>query len=74
MKVDNLSDLKALIKMCRKEGLQSIEVDGVKLVLGDVPVPAKKLKTEKQDEVNEMPQYTDDELAVWSSNGQDYES
>jgi len=68
VKVDNLADLKALIKLCRKEGLQSIEVDGVKLELGDAPV-RRKLKTEPQEVVNEMPQYTDEELMTWSSNG-----
>jgi hypothetical protein len=67
VKIDSLADLKALIKLCRKEGLSAIEVDGVKLELGDAPV--RKLKTEQQEPVNEMPQYTEDELLTWSSNG-----
>lgn len=66
MKVDNLADLKALIKLCRKEGLQSIEVDGVKLELGDAPI-RQKLKTEESKITNEMPSYTEEELMTWSS-------
>lgn len=70
MKIDNLADLKALIKMCRKEGIQSIEVDGVKLSLGDAPSASRRLKSEKLAEpINEMPSYTEEELMTWSANG-----
>lgn len=68
MKIDTLADLRALIKVCRKEGINAIEVDGVKLELGDVPV-RQKLKTEESKIVNEMPSYTEEELMTWSSNG-----
>lgn len=54
--------------MCRKEGVQSIEVDGVRLELGDAPV-SKKLKSEQSEPTNEMPAYTEEELLTWSSNG-----
>ncbi len=67
MKIDTLADLRALIKVCRKEGINSIEVDGVKLELGNVPLKAKDLKTEEPK--NEMPSYTDEELMTWSVNG-----
>lgn len=33
MKIENAKDLQALIKLCRKHGVESIEVDGVKLTL-----------------------------------------
>lgn len=38
MTVSSLKDLKALIKACRQLGVNSIEVDGVKLVLGSLPI------------------------------------
>lgn len=67
MKIDTLADLRQLIKVCRKEGINSIEVDGIKLELGDVPL--KKLKTEQSEPANEMPVYTEEELMTWSSHG-----
>lgn len=72
MKVDNLADLKALVKMCRKEGIASIEVDGVKLVLDEAPLRHKKLKTEEPENTKDMPAYTEEELLTWSANGQNY--
>jgi hypothetical protein len=36
MKIQNLKDLKALIKLCRSANISAIEVDGVKLHLGNV--------------------------------------
>lgn len=69
MKIDNLTDLKTLIKMCHKEGIKSIEVDGVKLLLGDVPVSPRRLKSEQPEIKDEIPAYTDEELMTWSANG-----
>ncbi len=69
MKVENLTDLKALIKMCHKEGVQSIEVDGVKLMLNDTPARRKNLKTEEPVDTKGVPSYTEEELLTWSSNG-----
>ena len=54
--------------MCRKEGINSIEVDGVKLALGDAP-KRKKLNSEQQELTNEMPKYTEEELLTWSAGG-----
>lgn len=67
MKIDNLKDLQALVKYCRKAGIASIEVDGIKLAIGASP---KKLAAEESKEVNEKT-YTDEEMLFWSSAGID---
>lgn len=36
--IDSLKDLERLLKICRKQGVQKIEFDNVKLELGDLPV------------------------------------
>ncbi len=69
MKIDTLADLRALIKVCRKEGINSIEVDGVKLALGDSPIRRKDLKTEEQVDTKGVPSYTEEQLLTWSANG-----
>jgi hypothetical protein len=42
--VDNLKDLEKLLKLCRKQGVQSIRFDGVEVHLGDLPQPQRSLK------------------------------
>lgn len=37
MTIDNLKDLKKIVDLCRKQGVQSIKVDGIELVLGPTP-------------------------------------
>lgn len=44
MKIDNLQELKKLIKLCRETGVDIIKVDGIELVLGASPAPATKIK------------------------------
>lgn len=63
MKIDTLKDLEAMLKVCRKQGVTAISVDGIALSLGDVPEP-KNVKTE---EIPTEGGYTDEELMFWSS-------
>lgn len=44
MKVNTLSDLKKLLKLCRAEGVQAIKVDGLEIGLGALPVSASRPK------------------------------
>lgn len=37
--MNDLKELKKLIKLCRDNGVQSIRFDGVELHLGDIPSP-----------------------------------
>lgn len=68
MQVNNLKDLESVIKLCRRMGVLSIEISGIKLQLSD-EAPAKKLKTEQQPEAKDEPMYTDEQMMMWSSAG-----
>lgn len=37
MTIDSFKDLKKIIDLCRKQGVYSIKVDGIELVLGSAP-------------------------------------
>lgn len=66
MTINNLKELQAIIKLCRKTGISAIEVDGVKLSLGTEP---KKLKSEQSSEATTA--LTDEDMLYWSSAGLD---
>jgi hypothetical protein len=49
MKIDSLKDLKKLIDLCQKNGVEAIEVDGVKMNLRPVakaPITRRRRRTE----------------------------
>lgn len=69
MKIESIKDLDAVISLCRKRGVLSIEIDGVKLSLGDAP--EKKLKSEPTPEIKSEDQYTPEQILMWSSAGID---
>lgn len=70
MKITDLRQLKELIQLCRKMGVASIEVDGIKLSLDEAPSkPTRKAKDATTDKVETEPEYTYEELATWSSAG-----
>lgn len=78
MKIENLKELQKLVKLCRKLGIENIEVDGVKLQLAELPKPLRRqgksqsipigdnvgslTETDKID----IPQLTDEQLLFWS--------
>lgn len=68
MKLESLKDLEAAIKLCRKLGVDSLEVNGVKVQLGLEPVRAKKAKG-GAEEIADEPTYTDEQLLFWSTQG-----
>lgn len=65
MKIDTLKDLEKTIKLCRRMGVQSIEIDGVKLQLGDAPEKANLVTEESTKTENDL---SDEELLLWSAN------
>lgn len=64
MKLKSLKDLERAIDICRAKGVREITIDGVHMKI-DEP-----LKPNVQSEVQQDPEYTDDQLATWSSDGQ----
>ncbi len=84
MKIDNLKDLQRLIQLCRKLGVDAIEVDNVKMNLGSKP---ERIRTSTASKVHstqstvyapggitedtEVPSLTNDQLLFWSAQGHD---
>lgn len=67
----NLGDLSKIIDLCRKKGVESIEIQGIKLVLRDEAPPSnykKKKQFESGDPVVEGA-FTEDDALFWSSDG-----
>jgi hypothetical protein len=75
LKIESLKDLKAVIKLCRSTGVDSITVDGVELKLGSEPEkPVKKVK--RTAEIESIPDFIDmpdeltpEQLLYYSSQG-----
>lgn len=69
MKLESIKDLKDVIALCRKTGVKSIEIDGVKLELNE-SVPVRKSRTEsassESDEIqSDSP--TEEQMLFWST-------
>lgn len=64
MKIESPEQLETLVKLCRKLGVEGIEVDGIKLTLKEPP--KRNRKSKESEEVNEDVM-TDDQLLFWSS-------
>lgn len=64
MKIETIKDLEAVLKLCRKQGVTSISIDGIQLAIGDMP--EEKLKTEQQPEARPQPEYTEEQILAWS--------
>lgn len=63
MKIETIKDLEAVLKLCRKQGVTSISIDGIQLAIGDLP--EEKPKTE-QPVPTASQDYTDEQLMMWS--------
>lgn len=56
MKIENIKQLQALIKLCRTTGVEAIEVDGIKMNLGAAPTviyKQHKTSTKSAEEIIE---------------------
>ena len=56
MKLENLKDLEALIKLCRKYNLEAFEIGDIRFSLGASPV--------KQQKIKELPELTFPEVNI----------
>jgi hypothetical protein len=66
MQIQSLLDLKAVVALCRKAGVTSIEVDGIKLVLGDAPAKRQHTRTERLTHEAQLQPPTEEQLLMWS--------
>lgn len=72
MNLPDVKKLKQIIALCRKTGVESIEIDGVKITLGAEPskAPRKTKKAAPVDDGNdeiESDELTDESLLFWST-------
>lgn len=68
MKIESIKELEALMKLCRKQGVQSITVDGIVLCMGDEPEKqGKAVSGDEGKPMQDFSQYTPEEIATWSS-------
>lgn len=65
MKIDSIKDLEAVINLCRRKGVTSIEIDNIKLALGEKPERKAIESTEANKE--QEPMFTDEQILLWSA-------
>lgn len=68
MNIQSIKDLEAIIKLCRRQGVSTIEIDGVKLSLGEPPQRnnAKYAESDTKTPISD-PEYSDEQLLMWSA-------
>lgn len=64
MKIETLKDLTDLVKMCRKNGVRSITIDGIQMQIDEQIDKTADLKTEA---AKDTPEYSPDDILFWSS-------
>lgn len=72
--IESLKDLEKLLKLCRKQGVQEIELGTVKLKLGDLPVElagSQRVIEDAEDPYRNFPvgELTPEQLMFYSSGG-----
>jgi len=58
MTITSLKDLKKLIALCRRTGVQSIRVDNIEFHLGEEPIKVSHPRQNEQNVTNEVQQVT----------------
>jgi hypothetical protein len=67
MEIKDLEDLAKLAQVCRKSGIDSIEVGDLKVTFnGETP---KRKRVAKETQLTDQPAYNIDQLIDWSSQG-----
>jgi len=68
MKIENQKELESLLKLCRRQGVRSIEIDGIKMLIE----PLEQEKPQQQQSASvplaALPGLTDEDILLWSSN------
>lgn len=69
MKIENLEQLKELVHVCRKSGVQAIEVDGIKLSLTQPPKRTrnKNVVTNESSSIDTPDALSEEDLLFWSA-------
>lgn len=73
--INNLKDLDALFKLCRKRGIPEMEISGIKFKVGDLPKEGARAgddtETDSDNPYGDFPDrvLTNEELIYYSSGG-----
>lgn len=71
--IESLKDLERLLKLCRKQGVTEIDLNGVKLKLGDLPADIQSYGPNEQvdDPYKNFPtgELTPEQLMFYSAGG-----
>lgn len=76
MTIDSLNDLKKLIALCRKTGVEIIKVNGIELVLKEQPVKDARRAAKQainqimQDKIDTPDELSPEDLLFYSATGQ----
>lgn len=66
----NLKELEKLMKLCHKYNVKSISVEGVSLSIDTImPQKLKSGKTNAEPVSTPEPEYTDEDILMWSAGG-----
>jgi hypothetical protein len=63
----NLTELKKLLTLCRKQGVTEIDFEGIKVKFGDLPAPRKLAEGEAEEETDD--ELTSEQLMFYSAGG-----
>jgi hypothetical protein len=61
--IEDLKQLEKLLKLCRKQGVDSIELEGLKLKFGEMPIKREAAAEVDTEEAEEM---SDEKLLDWA--------
>lgn len=67
MDMQNLKDLSALLKLCRKQGVNEITLGNVSIKFGDMPMVIKDGVVQAQDGEEQVAVPSDEDMAYWSA-------
>lgn len=67
--VPDLDQLSAIIDLCRKKGVETFEINGIKIALGAAPEKQTRRKRNQTPEMTAEPQYSEEDMLFWSASG-----
>lgn len=63
----NLKELEKLVKLCHKYSIKTISTPEVSLSIEVLAPPKQKLKADESAQEKPEPQYTDEDILMWSA-------
>lgn len=67
MDLPNLKDLKAILKLCRAQGVTDLTLGELSIKFGEMPKTKEELEAETADVTTNPIMPSDEDMAFWSS-------